>query len=189
VVVTMSQPRVTAGPVQRKAPTPDITGVVVTVEPAYPREVGTGWHLLVPILVAAGVTHSLGLLLAAILRTGRSSGAGRRSLKDLRRGPEFLVTEFTVRDDGGALVELEIHGHLATSALLPRDHIRAQVRRQRRRDLPLRAHRVDNFTSGRLHRPPSQTIWMHLGPPLLLQAIIGLTVILLIATALVMRHV
>jgi hypothetical protein len=185
----MSQTRAAVAPAPRKATNPEVTGVVVAVEPEYPREVGIGWPILLPILLGAGVVRLLGLLLATVLRKGKTSGGGRRSLKELRRGPEFLVTEFFVREADGTLVELEVHGHLATSALLPRDHIRAQVRRQRRRDLPLRAHRVNNFTSGRVHRPPSQTIWMHLGPPLLLQAFVGLTVILLIATALVMRHV
>jgi hypothetical protein len=31
-------------------------------------------------------------------------------------------------------------------------------------------------------------MWMHLGPPLLLQAFLGLTIIALIAAALVVRH-
>jgi hypothetical protein len=180
---------VTAGSTRREEPSPEVTGVVVDVEPEYPREVGTGWHILLPVLLAAGVARLLAVLIATVLRRGGSSGGGaRRSLKDLRRGPEFLVTEFTVRTDDGTLVELEIHGHLATSALLPRDRVRAWVRRQRRSDLPPRAYRLHNYTSGRSHGPPTQTMWMHLGPPLLLQAFLGLTIIALIAAALVVRH-
>jgi hypothetical protein len=162
---------------------------VVTVEPSYPRDVGIGWHILLPILAAAGAARMLGLLVQAFLRDGKSSGGGRRSLKELRRGPEFLVTEFTVRRDDGTLVELEIHGHLSKQALLPRDHVRARVRRQRRHDLPLRAYRVENYTSGRSHRLYTPTMWSHLGPPLLLQALVGLVVVLLVATALVTRHI
>jgi hypothetical protein len=161
---------------------------VVTVEPSYPRDTGIGWHILVPILVTAGVARLLWLLAAVLLREGKSSGGGQRSLKELRRGPEFLVTEFTVRRDDGSLVELEIHGHLAKSALMPRDRIRAQVRQQRRRDLPLRAHRVQNDTSGRTHRLYAPTKWSHLGPALLLQAFLGLMIIVLVAASLVARH-
>lgn len=176
----MSQMRAMAGSVPREGAGSDVTGVVVSVEPSYPREIGIGWHILLPILVTAGVTRLLGVLVAAVLREGKSSGGGRRSLKELRRGPEFLVTEFTVRQDDGTPVELEVHGHLARAALIPRDLVRAKVRRQRRRDLPLRAHRIDNYTSGRAHAPPGQTIWMHLGPALLVQAFAGLAIILLV---------
>jgi hypothetical protein len=162
---------------------------VVTVESSYPRDVGIGWLVLLPVLGAAGVAQLLWLLVAAILGEGKSSGGSRRSLKELRRGPEYLVTEFTVRDDDGTLVELEIHGHLAKQALLPRDRVRVQVRRQRRRDLPLRAHRVENYTSGRMHRLYTPTRWSHLGPALLVQAFVGLVVIVLIAMSLVARHI
>src|SRR5262249_54274783 len=50
----MSQTRTTAWPIRRKTPSPEVAGVVVTVEPSYPRDVGIGWHILLPILVAAG---------------------------------------------------------------------------------------------------------------------------------------
>lgn len=184
----MSLTRTTAEPTRRKTPSPEISGVVVTVEPSYPRETGIGWHILLPILVAAGVVQLLGLLIATILRAGKSSGSGTRSLKELRRGPEFLVTEFTVRKEDGTAVELEIHGHLAKSTLLPRDRIRAQVRQQRRRDLPLRAYRVHNYTSGRMHRLYAPTTWSHIGPALILQAFLGLAIIVLVVVAMVTRH-
>lgn len=173
----------------RKAPNPEVAGVVVAVEPEYPREVGIGWHIILPILLGAGVARLPSLLLATVLQNGRSSNGGRRTLKELRRGPEFLVTEFTVREADGTLVELEIHGHLPTSALLRRDRVRAEVRRQRRRDVPLRAHRLHNETSGRVHRPHTSTMVSHLGMPLLLQAILGLAIILVVTAALVMRHI
>ncbi len=163
----------------------EVSGVVVSVEPAYPREVGIGWHILLPVLVPAGVVSLLGLLVSVLLRNGKSSGGGRRSLSELRRGPQFLVTEFTVREDDGSLVELEIHGHLATSALLPRDRIRARVRPQRRRDLPPRAYALDNYTSGRAHGPHAPTKLAHLGAPLLFQAFVGLATIVLVVVSLV----
>jgi hypothetical protein len=175
---------------QLKAATPAsdmVAGEVINVEPSYPREVGTGWHILVPLLAAAGAAYSLWLLIATILRTGASSGSGRRSLKDLRKGPEFLVTEFTIRLDDGSLLELEAHGHLATSALLPKDRVRARLRKQKRKDLPPRAAFIHNYTSGRDHGPPTQTLLMHLGPGLLMQAFIGLTIIALIVTAWAIR--
>jgi hypothetical protein len=181
----MSQTRAAVAPAPRNASNPEVIGVVVTVEPEYPREVGIGWPVIVPILLGAGVVRLLGLLLATVLRKGKTSGGSRRSLKELRRGPEFLVNEFFVREADGTLVELEVHGHLATSALLPRDHVRAEVRAQRRKDLPMRAHRVHNHTSGRVHRPHASTMLSHLGTPLLLQAILGWAIVLLIATAIV----
>jgi hypothetical protein len=180
----MSQTSAAVALVPRKAPEPDVSGVVVEIEPPYPREVGIGWAVLLPILVGAGVVRLLGLLIAAVLRSGSSTGGARRTLKDLRRGPEFLVTEFTLREADGTLVEMEAHGHLATSALILRDHVRAEVRRQRRQDLPLLAHRVHNHTSGRVHRPHTPTIWSHLGMPLLSQAILGFAIILLLVAAL-----
>jgi hypothetical protein len=183
----MTLMKAATGSAPRTAPSPEITGVVVTVEPAYPREVGIGWHIILPVLAAAGVTQLLMLLIATITRSG-GSGGGQRSVGQLRKGPEFLVTEFTVRQDDGTLVELEIHGHLAKSALLPGDRVRAWVRRQRRRDLPPRAHRLHNNTSGRVHRPHAPTKWSHIGMPLLPQAFLGLTIVLLIAIALLLRR-
>jgi hypothetical protein len=183
----MSQTRAAFALVPRKAAEPGVIGVVIGVEPAYPREVGIGWPVLLPILLGAGVVRLLAVLIAAVLRQGPSSGGARRTPKELRRGPEFLVTEFTLREPDGTLVELESHGHLPTSALLPRDRVRAELRRQRRHDLPPLAHRLHNHTSGRVHRPHAPTTWSHLGAPLLLQAILGLATILLVATALMMR--
>lgn len=192
----MSQTRAAVGPAPHKAPRkasrkalrkgpgPEVTGVVVTVEPEYPREVGIGWLVLLPILLGAGVARLLGGLFAAVLRNGTSGRGGRRTLKELRRGPEFLVTEFTVRQADGTLVELEIHGHLAPSALIPHDRVHAEVRQQRRRDLPMRAHRLHNHTSGRVHRPHTSTTWGHLGLPLLLPAILGWAIILLVIVVL-----
>jgi hypothetical protein len=183
----MTLMKAATGSAPRTTSSPEVTGVVVSVEPAYPREVGIGWHIILPVLLAAGVTQLLMALLAAITRSGGSGGGGR-SVAQLRKGPEFLVTEFTVKKDDGTLAELEIHGHLAKSALLPGDRIRAWVRRQRRRDLPPRAYRVHNNTSGRVHRPHAPTRWSHIGMPLLPQAFLGLAIILLIATPLELRH-
>ena len=150
----------------------EVSGEVIEVDDGYGREEGIGWNLLAPILVAAGVGRVPSLLLAAALRTG-GTGSARRSLKELRRGPEFLVTPFVVRDLGGAHVALEVHGHLSSSALLPGDHIVADVKPQRRADLPPRAYRVDNYTSGRAHAPRPPTRWTHIGPPLIVHAAVG----------------
>jgi hypothetical protein len=161
----------------------EIAGRVVEVDEAYARQEGLGWPLLAPLLIAAGLTRAIALLIAAITRAGGTAGGGRRGLKELKRGPEFLVTPFVVRPDDGPPVELEIHGHMASGALVPGDMIVAQVRPQRRKDLPLRAYRIDNYTSDRAHAPNPPTRWTHLGLPLLLHAAAGVLIAALLVTA------
>src|SRR2546428_700254 len=113
----------------------EVVGMVVEVDPSYTRQIAVGWLVLLPILAAAGVAQLLLLLVAALLRAQAAPGAGRRKLKDLRRGPEVVVTPFSVRQSGGDLVDLELHGHLASSALLARDQVIAAVRPQHRPEL------------------------------------------------------
>jgi hypothetical protein len=161
----------------------EIVGQVVEVDLPYARESGTGWLVLAPLLLTASFARAIGLLIAAVLRTAATAGGGRRSLKELRRGPEFLVTTFLVRPDDGPPVELEIHGHMVSGALVPGDMIVAKVRQQRRKDLPPRAYRIDNYTSHRAHAPNPPTLWTHLGPGLLIQAAIGTLLIALVVSA------
>src|SRR5690242_21595012 len=92
---TMSQTRAAVALVPRKAAEPDVIGVVIGVEPAYPREVGIGWPVLLPILLGAGVVRLLAVLMAAVLRQGTSSGGAPRTPKELRRGAAVLVARVT----------------------------------------------------------------------------------------------
>jgi hypothetical protein len=161
-------------------PGPIITGRVVRLMAGYPRELKVRQPILVAVLTAAGVTRVLLLLLASVLRAGAGSSA-RRSWKDLRKGPEFLVTPLRVRNDKGLLCEMEIHGHLPQSALEPADHIQATVRLQRDLQLPPRVEKIVNITTGQLLTPRPPTIWSHLGPVLVLQALLGLLLFGIIA--------
>ncbi|MEJ3748704.1 hypothetical protein WEI85_36185 [Actinomycetes bacterium KLBMP 9797] len=154
---------------------PIITGHVVRLLPGYAREVKVGQPVLVAVLAAASVARLIGVLVVAVLRAG--SGGSRRKWKDLRKGPEFLVTPLRVRDTRGMLCELEIHGHLPQSALEPSDHIQVTARRQKDPDLPPRVERIVNLTTGQLLTPHPPTLWSHLGPALLLQATTGLAVL------------
>src|SRR5262245_46615727 len=126
----------------------EVVGVVVEVDPSYTRQIAIGWLVLLPILAAAGVAQLVLVRLAALLRSQASPGRAPPKLKDRRRGPEVVVTPFSVRQAGGDVVELELHGHLASSALLARDRVIAAVRPQGRPELPPRAHRIDNYSSG-----------------------------------------
>jgi hypothetical protein len=166
------QPAHPAGPI--------ITGRFVRLLEGYPRELRIRQPVLVAVLTTAGVAKVLLLLAASVLRAG-AGGSARRRWKDLRKGPEFLVTPLRVRADDGVLCEMEIHGHLPQSALEPADHIQVAVRSQRDRDLAPRVERIVNITTGQLLTPRTPTVWSHLGPALLLQA--GLGILLLGAAA------
>ncbi|MGN9810400.1 hypothetical protein ACTMSW_13700 [Micromonospora sp. BQ11] len=147
-----------------------VTGRIVRLLDGYPREVRIGQPVLVAVLVAAGVAGLLVTLLRSLL--GAGSG-GRRTFKDLKKGPEYLVTPVRLRDAAGQLVEVELHGHLPQSALHPADHVQITLRRQRDADLPPKIERIVNLTTGQLLTPRTATLWSHLGPPLLLQAVLG----------------
>ncbi|MFG1954984.1 hypothetical protein [Micromonospora sp. NPDC048830] len=147
-----------------------VTGRVVRLLDGYPRELRIGQPVLVAVVTAAAVMGLLLLAVRALLSTG---GAGaRRSWKELRKGPEFLVTPLRLRDSDNRLCEVELHGHLPQSALHPSDWIQVTLRPQDP-DLPPRVERIVNLTTGQLLRPRHATLWSHLGPPLLIQATLG----------------
>ncbi len=148
-----------------------VTGRIVRLLEGYPREVRVGQPVLVAVLAAASVAGLLVALVRAVLSAG--SGGSRRRFKDLKKGPEYLVTPVRLRDAAGRLCEVELHGHLPQSALHPADHVQITLRRQRDSDLPPKIERIVNLTTGQLLTPRTATLWSHLGPPLLLQAALG----------------
>lgn len=151
---------------------PIVTGRLLRLGDGYAREVKVGQPVLVAVLAAASVIQMIGLLITSALRTGSGSGS-RRTWKQLRKGPEYLVTPLRVRDTDGRLCELELHGHLPQSALHPGDHIQLTVRRQKDPGLAPRVERIVNITTAQLLKPRGPNLWSHLGPPLLLQAALG----------------
>ncbi|MEV0717271.1 hypothetical protein [Asanoa sp. NPDC050611] len=161
---------------------PTVTGRVERLMPGYAREMKVGQPVLVVILTAATVGRLIGRAILSILQAGTRGGAPRR-FKDLRKAPEFLVTPLRLRDAAGRLCEVEIHGHLPQSALEPSDHIQVTVARQKDRTMPPKVDRIVNITTGQLLRPRIPTLWSHIGPALLLQAVLGLTLVGAIATA------
>ncbi|MGC4806315.1 hypothetical protein [Micromonospora sp. DT233] len=161
-----------------------VTGRVVKLLDGYPRELRIGQPVLVAVVTAASL---VGLLLLAFRSLLSSAGGGgsRRSWKELRKGPEFLVTPLQLRDSDNRLCEVELHGHLAQSALHPADWVQITLKPQDP-DLPPRVERIVNLTTGQLLRPRHATLWTHLGPPLLLQAILGALLVVVIAVAVVL---
>jgi hypothetical protein len=155
---------------------PIVTGRVVCLLEGYSREVKVGQPVLVAVLTAAGVAKVIMLLLGSVLRAGAGTGA-RRRWKELRKGPEFLVTPLRIRDGEGVLCEMEIHGHLPQSAIEPADHIQVTIRPQQDLQLAPRVERIVNLTTAQLLTPRRPTVWSHLGPALLLQAVVGLLLI------------
>lgn len=153
---------------------PIVSGRLVSLLPGYAREIRVGQPVLVGVLVAAG----LGRAVAAVLQ---ARGGPRRRLRDLRKGPEFLVTPLRLRDTVGRLCEVEIHGHLPQSALEPADQIVVYVRAQKDTDLPPKVERIVNVTTGQVLTPRTPTLWSHLGPALLTQAVLGLVVLGVVA--------
>ncbi|WP_230415508.1 hypothetical protein [Micromonospora tarapacensis] len=148
-----------------------LTAQIVRLMDGYPREVRVGQPILVVVLAAAGVASLLAKLVRAVLSAG--SGTGRRSFKELKKGPEYLVTPVRLRDTDGRLYEVELHGHLPQSALHPGDHVQLTLRDQGDPDLAPKIERIVNLTTVQLLRPRTATMWSHLGPPLLLQAVLG----------------
>jgi hypothetical protein len=150
-----------------------VEGTVVEVEETYTREAPVPWLLLVAMLLPAAATQLLVLLLATITRS-TSAGGGRRGLKELRRGPEIRVTPIWVRTGAGPPTELEVLGYLTGNALIRTDRVRVGARAQREADLPPRAVRIENLTTGRELAPRPTSLPAHLGPALILQAAVGL---------------
>jgi hypothetical protein len=162
---------------------PVITGRFAGFQTSYTREVKIGQPVLLVVFVAAGIAHAVVAVLVALLRSGSGAGGARRKLKDLKKGPEFLVTPFRVRDDLGQVYEVEMHGHLPQSALHRGDLVQLRTVPQKDPKMPVRLQQVINLTTLQPFTPRIPTMWSHLGPALLIQAVVGVAVALLIAAA------
>lgn len=147
---------------------PYVTGRFLGFRTSYTREVRIGQ----PLVILVFVTASLGRIVGAVLRFG--GGGARRKFKDLKKGPEFLVTPVRVRDDQGQIYEVELHGHLAVSALHRGDLVQITTKEQADKALPVKLLRMVNLTTMQPLTPRIPTMWSHLGPALLIQAVLGL---------------
>ncbi|GIF03179.1 hypothetical protein [Actinoplanes siamensis] len=155
---------------------PIITGRFIGYQASYTREVRVGRPLAIAVFLTAGIAQ----LVASLLRMKPA----RRSLKDLRKGPEFLVTPLRLRDDLGQTYEIEMHGQLPQSALHRGDLVQVRTEPQRDRTLPVKLMQVVNLTTMQPLTPRIPTRWSHLGPAMLLQAAAGLVVVGVLAFAL-----
>ena len=151
---------------------PVITGRFLGFRPSYTREIKVGQPLLVAVFVAATITQAIGALILALLRSG--GGGARRKFKDLKKGPEYLVTPLRLRDDLGQTYEVEMHGQLPQSALHRGDLVQLRTRAQKDPDLPVKLEEVLNLTTLQPLHPRIPTLWSHFGPGLLIQAVLGL---------------
>jgi hypothetical protein len=156
---------------------PYVTGRFLGFRTSYTREVRIGRPLVLAVFVAAGVARILG----ALLRFG--GGGVRRKFKELKKGPEFLVTPVRLRDDQGQIYEVEMHGHLPVSALRRGDLVQITTQRQADTALPVKLLRMVNLTTMQPLTPRIPTMWSHLGPALLIQACLGLALAVAIAVA------
>lgn len=147
---------------------PIITGRFVGFQPSYTREVQVGRALAVAVFLTAGIAQLIGSLLRM--------RPARRSLRDLRKGPEYLVTPVRLRDDLGQTYEIEMHGQLPQSALHRGDLVQVRTQPQADPTLPVKLTQVVNLTTMQPLTPRIPTRWSHLGPAMLLQAAAGLTV-------------
>jgi hypothetical protein len=155
---------------------PIITGRFIGFQASYTREVRVGRPLAIAVFLTAGIAQ----LLASLLRMKPA----RRSLKDLRKGPEFLVTPVRLRDDLGQTYEIEMHGQLPQSALHRGDLVQVRTEPQSDRTLPVKLMQVVNLTTMQPLTPRIPTRWSHLGPAMLLQATAGLVVVAVLVVAL-----
>lgn len=153
---------------------PYITGRFLGFRASYTREVRIGQPLVLAVFVTAAIARILGAML-------RFRGGVRRKFKELKKGPEFLVTPVRVRDDQGQIYEVEMHGHLALSALHRGDLVQILTREQADRTLPVKLVRMVNLTTMQPLTPRIPTMWSHLGPALLIQACLGLALAVAIA--------
>ena len=160
---------------------PVITGRFLGFRPSYTREVKVGQPFLVAVFVTAAIAQAIGALLLAVLRSG--GGGARRKFKDLKKGPEYLVTPVRLRDDLGQTYEVEMHGQLPQSALHRGDLVQVRTRVQKDPDLAVKLEQVLNLTTLQPLTPRIPTLWSHLGPGLLLQAVVGLAVATFLAAA------
>ncbi|BBH71268.1 hypothetical protein ACTI_79530 [Actinoplanes sp. OR16] len=155
---------------------PIITGRFLGFQASYTREVRVGKALAVAVFVAAGIAQMIGSLL-------RMKPA-RRSLKELRKGPEFLVTPVRLRDDLGQTYEIEMHGQLPQSALHRGDLVQVRTQPQADPTLPVKLMQVVNLTTMQPLTPRIPTRWSHLGPAMLLQAAAGAAIFGVVLAAL-----
>jgi len=155
---------------------PVITGRFLGFQTAYTREVKIGQPVLLAVFVSASIVHAI----AAAMRRG---GGSRRKFKDLKKGPEFLVTPVRLRDDLGRIYEVEMHGHLPQSALQRGDLVQVRTQPQKDPKMPVKLHQVINLTTLQPFTPRIPTMWSHLGPALLLQATAGAIVVALVVAA------
>ena len=154
---------------------PVITGRFAGFQSSYTREVRVGRPALIFVFLAAGIAQLIG----SVLRMHPA----RRTFKQLKKGPEFLVTPMRLRDDLGQVYELEMHGHLPVSALHRGDLVQVVTKEQADPALRVKLLRMVNLTTMQPLAPRVPTMWSHLGPALLLQAAIGLTVALAVTAA------
>ncbi len=154
---------------------PVITGRFLGYRTSYTREVKIGRPLVLAVFVCATVARLVGALI-------RLRGV-RRRFKDLKKGPEFLVTPMRVRDDLGQLHALEMHGHLPVSALHRGDLVQVVTAAQPDPALPVKLIRMVNLTTMQPLTPRIPTMWSHLGPAVLIQAAVGVTVTLAVTAA------
>ena len=160
---------------------PVITGRFLGFRPSYTREVKVAQPLLVAVFVAATIAQALGALLLALLRSG--GGGARRKFKDLKKGPEYLVTPVRLRDDLGQTYEIEMHGQLPQSALHRGDLVQVRTQPQSDPTLPVRLVQVVNLTTMQPLTPRIPTLWSHFGPGLLIQAVLGLALTAVLVAA------
>ncbi|MEV4642707.1 hypothetical protein AB0J80_35725 [Actinoplanes sp. NPDC049548] len=160
---------------------PVVTGRFLGFRASYTREVRVGQPLLIAVFVTASIAQALGALVLAVLRSG-GRGA-RRKFKDLKKGPEYLVTPLRLRDDLGQTYEIEMHGQLPQSALHRGDLVQVRTVPQKDPDLPVKLRQVLNLETLQPYTPRIPTLWSHLGPALLIQAVLGLVVATAVATA------
>jgi hypothetical protein len=160
---------------------PVITGRFVSFDTSYTREVKIGQPVLLAVLVSAGIAYALVAVALAVLRSG-GRGA-RRKFKELKKGPEYLVTPVRLRDDLGQTYEVEMHGQLPQSALHRGDLVQLTTAPQKDPALAVRLVRLVNLTTMQPLTPRIPTLWSHLGPGLLIQAVFGLTVAAVVAAA------
>ncbi len=154
---------------------PVITGRFLGYRTSYTREVKIGRPLVLAVFVCATIARLIGALI-------RLRGV-RRTFKDLKKGPEFLVTPMRVRDDLGQVHELEMHGHLPVSALHRGDLVQVVTGAQPDPTLPVKLLRMVNLTTMQPLAPRIPTMWSHIGPAVLIQAALGVTVTLAVTAA------
>jgi hypothetical protein len=148
---------------------PHITGRFAGYQTSYTREVKVGR----PLLILVYLTASLGRMVGGLLRMRGPS----RSFKDLKKGPEYLVTPVRLRDDLGQLYEVEMHGQLPQSAMYRGDLVQFTTEHQKDPRLPVKLTQVVNLTTMQPLTPRIPTRWSHLGPALMLQAVVGVLIV------------